>query len=769
MRTKTSLSGLWDLYFGPDEGHLPTSAAAAAAAGYRQIPATVPGNVELDLVAAGLLPDPLIHDNTSLCQPFEYYNWVFTCSFELDPAQRRETSRLELDGVNTYATILINGEEAGTTDNMLIPHSFDITGLLHWDRPNTITVAIRSSMNVARSLPYTAAAIGPEHSDEATQLRMPPHSFGWDIMPRLLSAGIWRDIRIVHQGPTRLHPPCLATRHLSPDHRRATLTAAVHFESPLWQLPIHTIRVHGRCGDSVIDSSFDTHFSSAHFDIEVENPELWWPHGYGEAKLYHLTVDLLLNGELLDSLSFDFGIRTLLLDCDYSLDRGKQRFRFIANGIPVYVLGSNWVPLSALHSLDEGRVDQAIELAVDCGCNLLRCWGGNVYESDRFYELCDRAGLMIWQDFSLACYTQATDHGFRERMRVEATAVVQRLRNHASLALWSGDNEVDQFYQRFPRGHARHNPITREVLPAVVAAHDPYRSYIPSSPYMPENYDNDLQGPEQHLWGPRDDFKGDFYRLNSAILASEIGYHGCPAVRSLRRFIRPEQLWPFAGQRDWLVHNTERPLYRRGYDRNELMARQVAILFGQVPETLEDFALASQISQAEAKKFFIESFRLRRGETSGIIWWNVLDGWPQISDAVVDYYFVKKLAWYWIRRSQRRIQLMMSEYQAWGHELVCVNDTLEEQEVHWSLSRGSEVNEVASGVARVPAGSSLVLDHINANPSLQELYLMRWESVDGSSRNHYITGPRPFSLAQFRDWLDLIRRDEPVLSDWFCD
>ena len=220
-------------------------------------------------------------------------------------------------------------------------------------------------------------------------------------------------------------------------------------------------------------------------------------------------------------------------------------------------------------------MDQAIGLASGCGCNALRCWGGNVYESERFYDLCDEKGLLVWQDFTMACSGQPSDDAFAHIIEEEATAVVKARRNHACILLWAGDNEVDAVvYKNYPKGFARYNRVTREVLPRVVAAHDPMRFYLPSSPYMPAEYDHAMQGPEQHLWGPRDDFKGDFYRLNTALFASEIGYHGCPSADSLRKFITADELWPFAGSRQWLVHNSERPLYKRGYDRNELMAKQ---------------------------------------------------------------------------------------------------------------------------------------------------------------------------------------------------
>ena len=330
------------------------------------------------------------------------------------------------------------------------------------------------------------------------------------------------------------------------------------------------------------------------------------------------------------------------------------------------------------------RYEKILALFIDLGCNMLRSWGGNVYEDDAFFDICDRNGIMVWQDFSMACAIYPQTPEFLEVMRQEAISVVRKLRNHPSLALWSGDNEADESYF-FSGLDPAHNKITREVLPQVVFQCDPYRPYLPSSPYMsPEVLPRGKLKlmPEDHLWGPRDYFKSTYYTEHTAHFVSEIGYHGCPGLSSIKRFVDEQHVWPWQDNPQWIFHSTD--MSGNPY-RINLMANQVKELFGAVPDKIEDFILASQVSQAEAKKFFVEMTRLKKWRSTGLIWWNVMDGWPQFSDAIVDYYFNKKLAYYYIRRVQQPVCLMVDEPQDWRVRVVVGNDSREDASGHYRV------------------------------------------------------------------------------------
>jgi beta-mannosidase len=288
---------------------------------------------------------------------------------------------------------------------------------------------------------------------------------------------------------------------------------------------------------------------------------------------------------------------------------------------------------------------------------------------------------------------------------------------------------------------------------------------------------SDLKIPEQHNWGPRDYYKGDFYKHCSARFISETGYHGCPAVSSLRRFIPERELLPVGGSDSWRAHSTDFLLAdARDRDRNELMASQVRVMFGEAPGDLAEFALLSQISQAEAKKFFIENTRIQKWRRTGILWWNLIDGWPQISDAVVDYYHRKKLAYHFIRRVSQPICLIMGESEGWRHRLVLCNDSSRDAQIAYSVASGGET--LCQGTALSKANENLELPPLPSVPGEQKLYLLRWreEGRAGAGReranagreraNHYLAGCVPFDRARMRGWLSEIEAlPEPFSAD----
>jgi beta-mannosidase len=296
----------------------------------------------------------------------------------------------------------------------------------------------------------------------------------------------------------------------------------------------YEIEIEGVCGESRFLHRERVLFEAGLLKfVNVPQPALWWPRGRGAAALYAITVRLFKHGTEIDRATWRHGIRTVALEHTSRTDSsGKGEFVFRVNGEKVFLLGSNWVPADAFHSRDEGRIPRMLDLAEEIGCNALRCWGGNVYESDLFFDLCDEKGILVWQDFALGCAVYPQDEEFQKRIRIEATQVVQRLREHASILTWAGDNECDWAYEWYSLGNPNANVLTRRVLPDVLRMEDPGRPYIPSSPYIDEvaYAANDQSQPENHLWGPRDYAKGDYYKNPMCHFASEMGYHGCPSL-----------------------------------------------------------------------------------------------------------------------------------------------------------------------------------------------------------------------------------------------
>jgi beta-mannosidase len=373
-------------------------------------------------------------------------------------------------------------------------------------------------------------------------------------------------------------------------------------------------------------------------------------------------------------------------------------------------------------------------------------------------------GIMVWQDFAMACNAYPIDPEFKEVLRTEAVQVVRSLRQHASIILWSGDNECDRNITRDAYGRdPNFNRLTREVLPDVINTEDPVRPFIPSSPYvdkdaakLPEEY-----LPENHLWGPRDYYKSNFYKGTLCQFVSEIGYQGCASIKSIKKFISPEKLWPWQNNDEWKVHSSSPELNGLNTLRIDLIAKQIKELFGKVPDNLEDFVLASQISQAEAKKFFVELFRTGQPNRSGIIWWNLIDGWPQFSDAVVDYYYDKKLAYYYLRQSQNPLLLTFTEPFNWRLRLNAVNNAGKDLEFSYTVKDYEGGETLLSGDGSCDADSVFELGAVPYTQGEKKIYLIEWKSGEHSGTNHYLSGNPPFDLEyyaaflrkNYKDWL----------------
>jgi beta-mannosidase len=307
------------------------------------------------------------------------------------------------------------------------------------------------------------------------------------------------------------------------------------------------------------------------------------------------------------------------------------------------------------------------------------------------------------------------------------------------------------------------NKLTRKIIPEALNSYDPFRTYIPSSPYIsPTSYklNNDSKLPEAHLWGPRDNFKSSFYMQDGSNFISEIGYHGCPSVSSIKKFIDEDHLWPQFDNDQWTVHCTapDKDIKNSIYAyRVELMTNQIRELFGDVPTDMQEFVIASQISQAEAKKFFIEFTRQKKWKRSGIIWWNALDGWPQFSDAVIDYYFNRKLAVHYIRRSQEPVQLIMCEPFNWSSRLIVSNDSNMTFKGKYYVMDADDDSVVSQGEFSCEKNQNKHLANIPVSNGVHKMFLLKIELENGKViANHYLHGHSPFSFDKYKKYLEKI-------------
>jgi len=774
MKNLIQLNGDWELFFFPQRGSPVTDPAQLN--GHMPIPARVPGMAQRDLMRAGLLPEDIYFgQNIRLLRKYEGYEWWYRKRFTVDalPAPG-DIAVLCFDGVDCFAQYYLNGfilgGACGGSANALIPYEFEVTDDKLIVGENELVVHIESPIERARQIPtygncYPGSSNDPilgalEGGYEGLHVRRPPSSYGWDILCRAVTSGLWRGVRLEDREATRFTQTYMITRGC--DARRADLRFFYEFTTDLPDFEGLSMRLEGVCGDSRFDVTRPVSFNAGVIDFPLDLPKLWWPAGYGAANLYDLRASLWRGDELLCEKRDRFGVRKVeLLRTDVSTKENPGEFVFLVNGVKIFCKGSNWVPLDALHCEDAERYEPALALFRDSHCNMLRCWGGNVYEDDRFFELCDEYGILVWQDFSMACGLYPQDSSFKYDIAVEAETIIRKLRQHPCIALWSGDNECDGSWGG--RGiDPNQNELTRKILPDAVNRCDGARPYLPSSPYVsPEAARKGFRGflPEDHLWGPRDYFKSPFYTGADCHFVSEMGYHGCPNRSSIEKFIPQDKLWPWQDNADWLLHASE-PTGR--FDgpwayRNKLMADQIAQFFGAHAENLDDFVLLSQITQAEAFKFFIEHARAGRWYKTGILWWNMLDGWPQFSDAVVDWYFGKKLAYDYITRSQAHLCLIVTEPRDWHVRLLACNDTLEERAGSFRIWDADSGETLLSGDFTAPPNDNAELGRLRMESSAQRLLLIEWESGGTRGVNHYLFGRPPFDAAKYREWLKKIQ------------
>ncbi len=737
-----NLNGEWDLYYGPCSVAVEDLESARQKLSF--VKAKVPGDTYLDLHRAGIIDDPFFADNFHRLSKYELYQWWYHRDFDFTPAPGKQYE-LVFKGLDTVSTIWLNGKKIGSAQNALIEHRFEVTDLLC--EHNSLVVKIESPIAWASKHQYDAEDLSWEGREEAVWLRKPQHSFGWDIAPRLVSSGIWKDVYIIEKdvGIKELY---FATANANRESATLDVFYVLHSLPEEGTKIVLTLRPLSQ-PDRPTVCEFPVEFSAGHLSVNVKEPLLWWPKGYGNPELYEARVSLVKENKVIDERVTRIGIRTVHLE--RSVEKGL--FRFVVNGVPIRLRGSNWTPLDAFHSRDAERLDSVLQLAEDLGCNVLRCWGGGVYEDDKFYDFCDEHGIAIWQDFAMACARYPQSEEFASMIKEEVTATVKRLRNHPSIFLWAGDNECDLAYKA-ENLRPDDNALTRKVIPEVLKRTDPYRPYIPSSPYI--SGEEGMPMPEDHLWGPRDYYKSEFYTQNTASFISEIGYHGCPSVQSLKKFLPEQYLWPPQNP-GWRAHSVDHWKYgNRSHNRVELMLNQVREVFGEVPNSLEEFVMESQIAQAEALKFFVERARLS-DNIWGIIWWNIIDPWPQFSDSVVDYYFEKKLAYHYLKRVQRPFIISLTEPQNWAMKVVAINDTFSDAEGFLEI-RDDEEKLVFSKEFSAERMKRSVLGKIEARRGERKLYVITWtlKGSEKSFRNHYILAYPPLELQEYLNWLKLI-------------
>ncbi|MDG4767302.1 glycoside hydrolase family 2 protein [Solwaraspora sp. WMMD406] len=660
--------------------------------GDRDVPATVPGCVHTDLLAAGLIPDPYLDDNETRLSWIGRTDWVYETTFDwVDLGDPRVD--LVCAGLDTIATITLNGVELGRTANMHRGYRFDARPALR-PGPNTLRVRFDSAYRHAEQLRDQLGDRPNAYPEPFHFIRKMACNFGWDWGPNLVTAGIWQDIGLHSWTTARLSTvrPLVTVTHHPTGCAEATVEVRVEVDRDTDEDLTLVAAVAGTRAEAVVPAGH----RSAAVTLTVADPELWWPRGYGEPARHALDVTLhRSDGTTLDTWQRRIGFRSVRLDT--SADQHGSAFTLIVNETPVFVRGVNWIPDDAFVTrVTRDRYARRFGQAVDAGVNFLRVWGGGRYESDDFYDLADERGLLVGQDFLFACAAYPEEEPIAGEVAAEARYQVTRLTPHPSLVLWTGNNENiwgwhDWGWQETLDGRTWGSGYYLDVLPAIVAELDPTRPYWPGSPYSGRDdlHPNDPEHGTMHIWDVwnTDDYLK--YRQYVPRFLAEFGYQAPPTYATLRRALSDS---PLAPDSSGMVH------HQKAVD-GDLKLRRGLDAHLPAPRDFDDWHYLTQVNQARAIAVGVEHFRSHRGVCMGTILWQLNDCWPVTSWAAVDGDGRRKPLWYALRRAYAD-RLLTIQPRDDGLALVAVNDT----DVEW---RG-EVAIVRSTLAGEPRAKSSV-------------------------------------------------------------
>lgn len=586
--------------------------------------AVVPGCVHRDLLRQKMIPDPFRGANENGLQWIEERAWEYRRSFTLPSAFRHEdVIELVADGLDTVATVTLNGQEVGRTENMFLGHRWNVKHLLRAGK-NELTVRFESAMDYVRQ--HRTGHHPKEFNDPVGRsqvIRKEQCQFGWDWGPRFVTAGIWRDLRMEAWSRNRLESVRVTQEHrddgtvrltISPELARADATATVQ-----WSLGLKGKIVEEGTGGEIV----------------VKEPALWWPNGQGEQNLYELNVEVSwAEGAATGSWTKKIGLRTIALD--RHTDQWGESFQFVVNGRPIFAKGANWIPA---HSFVAGltRADYQRDLvsAARANMNMIRVWGGGIYESEDFFDLCDELGLLVWQDFMFACARYPADDAFLDSVRSEAVYQVRRLRHRASLALWCGNNEIWALNYADIEADAQftadYQALFHQVLPEVVAEQDAVTPYWPSSPWRGDREHahtvGELRG-DTHYWDvwhsrmPVKDYEKYAFRF-----VSEFG---------MQSYSSPETNATFATADDDNVFGSTMENHQKNRGGNQVILDYVSRRY-RFPKGQNELIYLSQLNQAFCMQIGVEHWRRNMPRSMGALYWQLNDCWPVASWSSIEF------------------------------------------------------------------------------------------------------------------------------------
>ena len=631
--------------------------------------ATIPGTIHTDLAKNGLIADPFYGSNEKDVQWVENETWVYETIINLQEKQaNQESLSLLFEGLDTDAKVYLNNQLILEADNMFRRWEIPVKSILKLGNNQLKIVfepAVAKAKALASTLPYTLPG------DERVFVRKAPYQFGWDWGPRLVSCGIWKNVWLKAESGPKLKN--IQVRQISLSDTLAELEVIAHFNNPKGEKLVLSGQI--RDVKERITLQNDS-VGSLHF--KLKNPKKWWTKELGEAHLYQVKIELNNEITTLDSRTETVGLRTIELV--QKPDSVGSSFYFKLNGVPQYMKGSNLIPPeSFMPKANKTTYEALLSKAQDQGINMLRVWGGGVYLDDDFYGLCDEKGILVWQDFMFAGGMYPGDVAFQKNVAQEIKEQVIRLRNHPSLALWCGTNELEEGWNNWgwqkqfgysasdsAKIYQDYTKLFKEAIPKILGEFDSSRPYHPSSPTNGWGRKESLTSGDLHYWGvwwgvePFEKYQEKIGRF-----VSEFGFQSMPELSSIQKFIPENEQTLFSPS---LKIHQKHPT---GYETiKSYMERDYV-----VPKNLNDFAYVSQLLQAKGMKLAIEAQRAAKPYCMGSLYWQLNDCWPVSSWSAIDYYGAPKALHYAVKKAFKPVLISVKQ-ELEGFKTTLVSDLL---------------------------------------------------------------------------------------------
>ncbi|MEN6313037.1 MAG: sugar-binding domain-containing protein [Clostridiaceae bacterium] len=647
------------------------------------IDAEVPGDIHNDLFKAGKIKDPYYSDNSADCGWITEKDWYYYKTFRLPESFFKSKTFIAFEGIDTYSNVWLNGKKIGITDNMFREFSFDVTDLIRKNEENTLIVRIKSIKHMMKELPHQKYFAC--FNTARIFVRKAQCHFGWDWAPDLPAVGIWQGVKIIASDEGQIQDVFIQTRidgrvsfFIRVD-RKPAINQLANAKEEIRQEKIEDdLLVQVSSGNLVYEKKIDVRGGKNHLTIQVENPRLWWPNGYGQPELYHYSIKLLRRGAEIDKKEGKFGIREIELKQE-PLKEGGFGFQFNINGTPVYCKGANWVPVDCFTgTARDEKYKNLVNLAREANFNMLRVWGGGIYERDIFYDLCDQNGIMVWQDFMFACSDVPDDHHwFVDMVIPEIEYQVKRLRNHPSVVYWCGGNEkTGSAGLKVSYGER----LFRYIIRGICNDLDITRPYGAASPSSFSDLGNDMDSGDTHCNCLESSFKKGMTVFREeiekihAVFNSECAIQGPARYQSMSRFVPAEKLWPLNDL--WEFRYKDNPYNTLVETYLDIQKNAAEKLFGRI-DNVQEFLKKAMTAHAEILRAEIEHQRCRKWVNNGIMFWMYSDIWPTGTWSVVDYYELPKPAYYAVKRAYQPV--LVSIQQIGGDTKVFIsNDLLQE-------------------------------------------------------------------------------------------